>query len=240
MPDQILRSKKVVISGTLPQSEEGKGLDVGKNAVKDLIQHHGGLFGSKIQGNSNLLIIGNLAGQVKVQEAERRGVKVATLDTLTRLLQGQQTFQEFIMTPAPEITEYSASFQGIPSPGQMAEATGPPPTEILESTTNSGSQEGQLDPSTEMIASPPRRSTGRGTNTGGPNEEETADKVVFNTPSFRRICTPVTPAATTARPDLSAGTLVTSAVGSWQMMARGWSQQATLPRYTAVVNVEVK
>ncbi len=109
--------------GTFPQLEEGEGSDVGKNAVKDLIQCHRGLVGSKIQGNSDLLIIGNLSGQVKVQEAERRGVKIATLDTLTRLLQGQLTFQEFIATPAPKITEYSASSQGTPNPGQMAEAT---------------------------------------------------------------------------------------------------------------------
>ncbi len=109
--------------GTFPQSDKCKGLDVGQNTVKDLIQIHGGLVGSKIQGNSNLLITRNLPGKVKVQEAERRRVKIATLDTLTRLLQGQLTFQEFIAIPAPEITEYSAGIQGIPNPGQMAKAT---------------------------------------------------------------------------------------------------------------------
>jgi hypothetical protein len=91
-----------------------------------------------------------------------------------------------------------------------------------------------------MIVSPPRCPTGRGTNPDGPNEEETADKVSFNTPSFRRIRTPVMPAATTARPDLVAGTAVTPAAGSWQATARGRSQQTTLPRYTMVVNVEVR
>ena len=109
--------------GTFPQLEEGEGSDVGKNAVKDLVQRHRGLIGSKIQGNRNLLIIGHLPGQVKVQEAERRGVKSETLDTLTRLLQGQLTFQEFIATPTPEITEYSAGSQGTSKPGQMAVAT---------------------------------------------------------------------------------------------------------------------
>jgi hypothetical protein len=131
--------KKVVILGTFPQSEEGEGSDVGKNAVKDLIQHHRGLIGSKIWGNIDLLIIGHLPGQVKVQEGERRGVKIATLDTLTRLLQGLLTFQEFIVTPALEITEYSTGSQGTPKPGQMAEAPWLPLTKILKSTTNNGS-----------------------------------------------------------------------------------------------------
>ncbi len=80
-----------------------------------------------------------------------------------------------------------------------------------------------MDPSTEMIVSPLRCPTGRGTNPDSPNEEETAVKVVFNTPSFHRIRIPVTPAATTARPDLVAGTIVTPAAGSRQAMARGWS-----------------
>jgi hypothetical protein len=91
-----------------------------------------------------------------------------------------------------------------------------------------------------MIVSPPRHPIGRGTNPDGPNEEETADKVIFNIPSFRRIHTPVTPVATRARPDLVAGAVVTPAARSRQAMARGRSQQATLPRYTTVVNVEVR
>jgi hypothetical protein len=68
--------------------------------------------------NSNLLIMGNLPGQVKVQDAERRGVKIATLDTLTRLLQGQLTFQEFIATPTLEIMEYFTASKGYPILGR--------------------------------------------------------------------------------------------------------------------------
>ncbi len=75
-----------------------------------------------------------------------------------------------------------------------------------------------------LIVSPPRRSTSRGTNPDGPNEEETADKVIFNTPSFHRIRTPVTPTDMTARPDLVAGTVVTPAARSQQATARGQSQ----------------
>jgi hypothetical protein len=90
-----------------------------------------------------------------------------------------------------------------------------------------------------MIVSPPRQSTGRGTNPDGINEEETADKVIFDTPSFRRMCTPVTPVDMTARPDLVAETVVTPAAGLRQATTSGRSRQTTLPRYTTVVNVEV-
>ncbi len=50
-------------------------------------------------------------GKTKVHKAERRGVKISTLDMLEQLLQGALTFQEFIDTPAPVIENYSEGFQ---------------------------------------------------------------------------------------------------------------------------------
>ncbi len=55
--------------------------------------------------------MGDLSGKTKVHEAERRGVKISTLDMLEQLLQGTLTFQELIDTLAPVIENYSEVFQ---------------------------------------------------------------------------------------------------------------------------------
>ena len=52
-------------------------------------------------------MVGDLPGKTRVHEAERRGVKISTLDTLEQL-----PFQEFIDTLAPVIENYSEGFQG--------------------------------------------------------------------------------------------------------------------------------
>jgi hypothetical protein len=63
-----LSAKYVVLSGTFLHLEEGNGLDAGKAALKGIIASHG-IIDAKVQGRTNLLVIGNHPGRTKVRDA---------------------------------------------------------------------------------------------------------------------------------------------------------------------------
>jgi hypothetical protein len=91
-----LGAKYVVLSGTFPHLEEGNGLDAGKAALKGIIASHGGIVDAKVQGRTNLLVIGNHPGRTKVRDVERRTVQIVHMFMLDMYLGSVMTFKELI------------------------------------------------------------------------------------------------------------------------------------------------
>jgi NAD-dependent DNA ligase len=110
-----LGAKYVVLSGTFPHLEERNGLDAGKAALKGIIASHGGIVDAKVQGRTNLLVIGNHPGRTKVRDAEHRAIQIIHIFMLEMYLEGIMTFKELIGTAPPEITK-SAGFSPNPPP----------------------------------------------------------------------------------------------------------------------------
>ncbi len=61
---------------------------MGKAAVGKLIAKHRGSVGDKVRGQTDILIIGDLPGKTKVNEAEWHGLKISTLTMLDNIVTG--------------------------------------------------------------------------------------------------------------------------------------------------------
>jgi hypothetical protein len=67
-PKRRLITKYLALSGTFPHLEEGEWLKLGKPSLKEIIASQGGILNNKVQGRTNILVIGDHPGKVKVRE----------------------------------------------------------------------------------------------------------------------------------------------------------------------------
>jgi hypothetical protein len=108
----ILTGKQIAITGIFPHLEEGNGLNVGKAQVAAMIQQHGGIIQGAVQGNTNLLIVGEEPGRKQVEEAIAQDTKMVALATVEQLFEGTISWEEFMQASSPIITKHSSGFQG--------------------------------------------------------------------------------------------------------------------------------
>jgi NAD-dependent DNA ligase len=74
---------------------------LGKPSLKEIIASHGGIIDDKVQGRTNILVIGDHPGKVKVRDAKKQAVQIVHIYTLEGYLGGTMTFKEPIETPPP-------------------------------------------------------------------------------------------------------------------------------------------
>ncbi len=124
-PKRRLTVKYLALSGTFPHLEEGEGLELGKPSLKEIIANHGGIVDNKVQGRTNILVIGNRPGKVKVRDGTKQAVQIVHIYTLEQYLGGTMTFKELIETPPPKITESLAGYpQKLPPETQATKPSG--------------------------------------------------------------------------------------------------------------------
>jgi NAD-dependent DNA ligase len=80
-PKRRLTAKYLALSGTFPHLEEGEGLELGKPSLKEIIASHGGIVDDKVQGRTNILVIGDRPGKVKVRDATKGAVQIVHIYT---------------------------------------------------------------------------------------------------------------------------------------------------------------
>jgi hypothetical protein len=157
-----LALKRVAISGFFPHLEEGKGLNVGKAAVAELISRHGGMLSTAARGNRDMLVVGHRPGQTNVFDTKNRSIKIMDLDGLEQLLSGALSYQEFVLTSPPVISEYSAGFQlekdmTQPKPGHAQDSGTPVEAPEHPALPPTRAHIGGKVLTPEEISSPPRR-----------------------------------------------------------------------------------
>jgi hypothetical protein len=249
-----LGTKYVVLSGTFPHLVEGNGLDAGKAALKGIIASHRGIVDAKVQGRTNLLVIGNHPGRTKVRDAEHHAVQIVHIFTLEMYLGGVMTFKELIGTAPPEITEYSAGFSpnppsevqeasptgGTTTQGVMTPATPPTPLHALPSGSNTnGIASMESDASVQLIS--PLQNQGNEITLA--NAEGQKRNVEFNNPIFKKRRDPISPPTATGitmqATNFIDGTVVTPLAGTGSTGSRG-RRPPKLPTWTTVVTIKIR
>jgi hypothetical protein len=199
-----LSGKFLALSGTFLHLEEGDGPDVRKAALKDIIASHGDIVDAKVWGRTNILVIGDLPGKIKVRDAEKQAVQIIHVFTLERYLGRATIFQELIKSSPPEITKYLVSYpQKLPP---IAQATSPPRGTTAQEDKTTVTQ--QNHPQVNLTGS--NTNVTANTESGGsvwlishPRQHSsqtipaTAEgqkrSVVFNNPTFKRRKDPTNP-----------------------------------------------
>lgn len=87
-----LKGKRFVSTGVFPQLGGGEGLTVGKEKLKEMIVSFGGVVTGSISGKTDYLIRGEDPGQVKLDQAQSRGVTALDLDDIRKILLGHSAF----------------------------------------------------------------------------------------------------------------------------------------------------
>lgn len=106
-----LDGQRFVLTGLFPEVGGGKGLNLGKDKVRDLIEAFGGVVTGSVSGKTNVLIVGKDPGQSKVSKAQEKGIPLVDLATLQcRILGAITTFED--AKPAV-ITSFSEGYSGF-------------------------------------------------------------------------------------------------------------------------------
>jgi hypothetical protein len=105
-----LAEKTFVLTGIFPEVGGGRGLSLGKDKVKKMIESFGGRVTSAVSGKTDYLVVGKEPGASKVGKAQSLGVPMIDLRTLQELLYGRKTFDDVDVQEPPRIKSFSAGY----------------------------------------------------------------------------------------------------------------------------------
>jgi hypothetical protein len=77
-----LKGKRVVLTGVFPEVGGGRGLTLGKEKVKKMVESFGGRVTGSVSGKTDMLIVGKDPGFSKVSQARGRSVTLLSLKDL--------------------------------------------------------------------------------------------------------------------------------------------------------------
>ncbi len=216
---------------------------MGKPSPKEIIASHGGIVNDKVRGRTNILVIGDRPGKVKVRDAKKRAVQIVHIYTLERFLGGTMTFKELIETPSPKITEYSAGYPWkLPPETQATKPSGGMqlnlPHAVPTDSITDGIASAESNSSVQLI-SPPWQ---HGIKTIPATAKEQKRSVVFNNTIFKRKNDLASPSATSTASQAQnfvEGTVVTPSAGTRSTGSKG-RRPPKLPKWTTVVTIEIR
>ncbi len=102
----ILTGLRFVLTGVWPFQGSGHGLTLGKERVKQRIEKFGGTVTLSISGLTDALVVGDCPGKKKIMEADKRSLKIITIDQLNDLILGDLIWED--LTPADYPSSVSA------------------------------------------------------------------------------------------------------------------------------------
>lgn len=105
-----LKGKRFVLTGVFPMVGGGKGLNLGKDKSKKMIESFGGVVTGSISGKTDYLIVGKQPGGSKVGQAKGKGVVMMDIRTIQKLLMGETEFKDIDEAPPPTIESFSAGY----------------------------------------------------------------------------------------------------------------------------------
>ncbi len=88
--------------GTWPRLG-GEGLTAGKDAVKAIIEKHGGKVTSSFSKITNFLVIGTAPGPKKVLDANERGIQIVELDQINSVIINKDMAVPDLAGPYPDV-----------------------------------------------------------------------------------------------------------------------------------------
>lgn len=109
IPD-CLEGKTFVLTGVFPEIGGGKGLNLGKDKCKGMIESFGGRVTSAVSGKTNYLVVGKDPGASKVSKAMERSIPLIDVKALQDLMLGKMHTLD--AASPPRITGFSAGYGG--------------------------------------------------------------------------------------------------------------------------------
>jgi hypothetical protein len=85
-PSKAFEGQRSVLSGTLPGLGGSQGLALRKDAVKAIIEWHGGKVTASFLRLTNFLVIGKALGPKKVLNAHEKGIQILELDQVNSVI----------------------------------------------------------------------------------------------------------------------------------------------------------
>jgi len=106
IPD-ILEGVKFVLTGIFPEFGEGQGLDIGKEQVKTMIKSFGGVVTSKVSGKTDVVVVGNKPGIMKLTKGMTKKTRFVDLRNLILVIKGMPIDE----APLPVIGDFSEGYK---------------------------------------------------------------------------------------------------------------------------------
>ena len=85
----LLAGQTFVMTGTFPDLGGGEGLDLGKLTAKKMMQSFGARVTSAVSGKTSFVLVGKAPGAKKLEAAEKKGVKIVSLEQLQLALESK-------------------------------------------------------------------------------------------------------------------------------------------------------
>jgi len=85
----LLAGQTFVMTGTFPDLGGGEGLDLGKQRAKKMMESFGARVTSAVSGKTSFVLVGKAPGAKKLEAAEKKGVKIVSLEQLQLALESK-------------------------------------------------------------------------------------------------------------------------------------------------------
>ena len=85
----LLAGQTFVMTGTFPELGGGEGLDLGKQRAKKMMESFGARVTSAVSGKTSFVLVGKAPGAKKLEAAEKKGVKIVSLEQLQLALNSE-------------------------------------------------------------------------------------------------------------------------------------------------------